>query len=66
MVKTITAYEEGDLSEQETLELFSHLVATGLAWELQGSYGRMARNLIEEGWLLYDGTITDQAMEILG
>lgn len=43
----LTRYEAGELDEQETLELFDRLVATGLAWELQGHYGRMAVQLLD-------------------
>jgi len=43
------AYESGELDEVETIELFQHLIDSGLVWNLQGSYGRMARNLIEAG-----------------
>jgi hypothetical protein len=45
----IIAYEQGDLDEEESIELFQHLVDSGLAWSLQGSYGRMAQRLIEAG-----------------
>ena len=45
----IIAFEQGDLSEEKTIELFQHLVDTGLAWKLQGSYGRAAAHLIEVG-----------------
>jgi hypothetical protein len=45
----IIAYEQGDLDEEESIELFQHLVDSGLAWSLQGSYGRMAAHLIEAG-----------------
>lgn len=36
-------------SEDQFLEAWQHLVSTGLAWTLQGSFGRTARALIEEG-----------------
>jgi hypothetical protein len=47
------AYENGDLDEQATINLFQNLIDTGLAWQLQGSYGRTARDLITAGlcWL---------------
>jgi hypothetical protein len=49
----IVDYEMGTLSEPEILELFQELVDTGMAWRLQGSYGRMAEHLIEEEYI-YD------------
>jgi hypothetical protein len=42
-------YENGMLDEDETLALFQKLIATGLAWELQGHYGRTAMALLEAG-----------------
>ncbi len=45
----IIAFEQGDLSEEDSLILFQHLVDTGLAWTLQGSYGRTAERLIRAG-----------------
>ena len=47
VVDLITRYEQGQLGEDEELELFQHLVDTGLAWKLQGHYGRTAVALIE-------------------
>lgn len=48
-VSQIMAYESGELDEEATIELFQHLIDTGLAWQLQGSYGRAAARLIEDG-----------------
>lgn len=50
-VDQIMAYELGELSEEETIEMFQSLVDSGMAWQLQGSYGRMARDLIEAGYV---------------
>lgn len=33
-------------SEEQTLEAWQHLVNTGLAWQLQGYFGRTAIDLI--------------------
>lgn len=35
--------------EQEILEAWQHLVDTGLAWTLQGWFGRTAQSLIDSG-----------------
>lgn len=45
----IMAFESGDLDREESIELFQHLVNTGLAWQLQGSYGRAAAALLKSG-----------------
>jgi len=39
------------LDEGKMLELFQELVDTGLAWKLQGHYGRTAKLLIENGYV---------------
>lgn len=48
-------YECGHLDDRGTLRLFSELVKTGMAWDLQGHYGRTAQALIDDGWLESDG-----------
>lgn len=38
-------------TEEEILAAWQYLVDTGLAWKLQGWYGRTAVRLIEAGWI---------------
>jgi hypothetical protein len=49
LLDAMIAWESGELGEDETVELFQDLVNTGMAWKLQGTYGRTAARLIEEG-----------------
>jgi len=48
-VGKIIAYENGEMDDDEIIEFFQDLVDSGVVWQLQGSYGRMAARLIEEG-----------------
>ena len=49
VVGFIIEFEGGDPTEEEVIEGFQHLIDTGQAWQLQGSYGRTAVALIEAG-----------------
>ena len=49
-------YELGNLSEEETIALFQALVDTGLAWRLNGNYGKKARKLLEAGAIKTPGS----------
>ena len=40
---------EGAESEEQILEAWQYLIDTGLAWTLQGWFGRTAQHLINEG-----------------
>jgi hypothetical protein len=57
IVGRMIAFENGELSNGEALELFGELVKTGMAWELQGAYGRTAGDLIGRGFLTEEGDI---------
>ena len=48
---TATMIAEGveEATVEEQVEAWQHLIDTGLAWRLQGWFGRTARNLIEQG-----------------
>jgi hypothetical protein len=49
LVGAIIAYESGEMDEETIIELFQHLIDTGLVWSLQGNYGRTANALINAG-----------------
>lgn len=59
LVDHIIEYENGNMVEYETLELFSYLVKSGQAWTLQGHYGRVATHLIDNGYLDKKGRILE-------
>jgi len=46
----IIAYENDEMTEEEIVIFFQELIDTGLAWKLQGHYGRTAAGLIEGGY----------------
>ena len=57
MIDDIIKYEQGELTDQETIELFATLVKSGMCWQLQGHYGRTAQCLIENEYLDTKGNI---------
>ena len=57
-----TAYAEGfcegeDANAEEQLEAWAFLIASGVAWKLQGWFGRAANNLIDRGVISKEGVI---------
>ncbi len=56
-VGLIMAYEDGSISVPNALRLFADLIKSGLAWRLQGFYGRAAQSLIDQGTISAEGEI---------
>ena len=48
-VDKMIAWENGELDLKEAAEFFQGLINSGMAWKLQGSYGRQATWFIEQG-----------------
>jgi len=63
MIDRIMAFESGELGFEETINLFSELIKTGMAWSLQGSYGRGAKSLIEQGYISSTGEVLTYNLE---
>ena len=59
-IDKIIAFENGELDAESTLALFANLVNSGLAWQLQGSYGRTAKALIDRNLIAKDDSGTWQ------
>jgi len=53
----ILDFEMGQLSNDQAIDLFAELIKNGMAWTLQGSYGRSAMNLIESGYISEQGEV---------
>jgi hypothetical protein len=49
-VDDIIAYENGEMDSDQMVEFFQGLINSGMAWTLQGSYGRTAAHLIDSGY----------------
>lgn len=56
-IDQIVRFESGLLDFNETIDLFSDLIKSGIVWQLQGSYGRTAMDLIESGYLDSQGNV---------
>ena len=59
----IIAYESGELTPQEQEELFAKLIKNGMAWTLQGHYGRSAMDYIRAGYIDRAGNILKKIEE---
>lgn len=48
-VDDIIAYENGEMDYDQMVEFFQGMIDSGVVWQLQGSYGREAMRLIQNG-----------------
>ena len=62
----IIDYESGQLSDLDTLKMFSELIKNGMAWTLQGHYKRTANHLINEEYLLDNGDFNNERLLDIG
>lgn len=46
----LMAYEAVERFDDQIIDLFQELINSGMAYSLQGSYGRTAESLIREGF----------------
>lgn len=51
-IDKMMAFENGELGDDDVIALFQELVNSGLAWKLQGFYGRTAKALIDQGFVI--------------
>jgi hypothetical protein len=51
LVDQLIAYEEGQITQDEKVAFFAHLVETGVCWHLPGHYQRVATTLSEAGFI---------------
>lgn len=55
----IIQYETEEVDDQWLIDFVQELVNTGLAWGLQGHYGRLAHNLISKRLVALPGRVRD-------
>ena len=54
----VEGFDGGHHTQEEELRAWAYLIKTGICWQLQGWYGRNARDLIESGIISEKGDIT--------
>ena len=50
MFKEIMRYENGEMTDKQTIKFFQKMINSGLCWQLQGNYGRTASELLDAGY----------------
>jgi len=57
VVSKVMDYEAGEMEDTEIVKFFSEITKSGLVFQLQGSYQRALRSMIEAGYLASNGDI---------
>ena len=57
LMNRVIEYQTEDHSLEWNLQFFADLIATGLAWRLEGHFGREAKAYIENGLVSAQGEI---------
>lgn len=65
LVDLLMRYEDGNIDERDGLRLFAELITSDQAWTLQGAYGRIAHDLIEGGYITWQGDLTGKTQSDL-
>lgn len=65
LVDKVMAWEAGNMSDKDTVKFFAELVKSGMAWKLQGMYGRTAMSLIKQGYITKSGKVNKKKLETL-
>ena len=53
----IMDFEGGEITNDEMVKGFAELTKVGLVWKLQGTYGRTAQDLIDNGYIDKKGKV---------
>jgi len=64
-VGLIMEYEQGELSDGNTLKLFSELARSKMVFSLQGHYQRTFNALVEDNFMDVAGKLKDKAKEVI-
>jgi hypothetical protein len=53
LTEQVLRFEAGDMDEDESISFFQKLIDSGMISVLQGSYGRIAHDLVKQGLCEY-------------
>lgn len=63
LMERVIEYETDNHDLEWIVQFFADLIATGLAWQLQGRYGREAKAYIDNGLISAQGDVNWEVYE---